>query len=120
MSFAKNYCVATFQTIFFSLHSSPIPTCLVTSSMSLRLALSAQCIKDCISFGSAVRIYRINYFSTSLKLPQSDTSGESTTPWYLRKDNTSKLEPLTHEKFPELPNDAPESVGNLVELLVKK
>lgn len=88
--------------------------------MSLRLALSAQCIKDYISFGSVVSIYRINYFSTSLKLPQSDTSGESTTPWYLRKDNTSKLEPLTHEKFPELPNDAPESVGNLVELLVKK
>ncbi|KAI5948848.1 ATP25 [Candida theae] len=60
------------------------------------------------------------FSTTSPRIQNSKSDGDSSTPWYLRKENSSQSGQVTHDKFPELPYGTPQGIKDLLTLLVKK
>lgn len=88
--------------------------------MSLRLTLSSRCLKAHIPLKLMANVCCTSRFSTTHKLQESDPARKSTTPWYLRKENTSQMEQVPYDKVPELPSETPQSIKDLLKLLTEK
>ncbi|KAI5967693.1 ATP25 [Candida margitis] len=88
--------------------------------MTLRLPLSTRCLKDRLSLRPVASVCQASRFSTTFKVQQADPEQENSMPWYLRKENSSKAEDITHEQLPELPNTIPNSIKDLLKLLTEK
>ena len=81
--------------------------------------MSSRCFKARVPLRLATTVYNRRFFTPPT--PQkSQSNGENSTPWYLRKENTSQMEQVNLDQVPELPSETPQSVVKLLDLLIEK